>query len=145
MPSKPQQPRRLPSGFYSKLQFWNQWLPLIKMSYSLSYSENFHFSNFQHPASGVVNKFEKWMFLSKNLFNFLLKTPQPLLPYLAWTYLLQDNWFWFHLLEIRYIFSIFRQSRLLFQQKFLSEFLTGITMTSAYRSFFRNCWSLAFF
>ena len=45
-----------------KLHFWNQWLPLIKMSYSLSYLENFHFSNFQHPASEAAYKFEKWKF-----------------------------------------------------------------------------------
>ena len=34
-------------------------LPLIEMSYRLSYLENFHFSNFQHPASEAANKFEK--------------------------------------------------------------------------------------
>jgi hypothetical protein len=28
------------------------------MSYRLSYLENFHFSNFQHPASEAANKFE---------------------------------------------------------------------------------------
>ena len=28
-------------------------------NYSLSYSENFHFSNFQPPASEAANKFEK--------------------------------------------------------------------------------------
>jgi hypothetical protein len=35
--SKPQQPQNPPSGFYFKLHFGNQWLPLIKMSYRLSY------------------------------------------------------------------------------------------------------------
>ena len=39
-----------------KLHFWNQCIPLIKMSYRLSYWENFHFSNFQHPASEAANK-----------------------------------------------------------------------------------------
>ena len=51
MTSKPQQPRRPPIGFWFKWYFRNQWFPLIEMSYRLHYSENFHFSNFQHPAS----------------------------------------------------------------------------------------------
>ena len=55
--SKPQQPSTPPSGFYFKLHFWNQWLPLIEISYRLSYLENFYFSNFQHPASEAANKF----------------------------------------------------------------------------------------
>ena len=55
MTSKPQQPRRPPIGFWFKWHFWNQWLPLIEMSYSLSYTENFHFSNFQPPASEAAN------------------------------------------------------------------------------------------
>jgi hypothetical protein len=59
MTSKPQQPQNPSNGFYSKLHFLNQWLPLIEMSYRLSYLENFHFSNFQHPASEAANKFEK--------------------------------------------------------------------------------------
>ena len=59
-PLKPQQPRRLPGGFCFRLHFWNQWLPLIKMSYRLFYLENFHFSNFQHPVSRAAIKFEKW-------------------------------------------------------------------------------------
>ena len=54
MTSKPQQPRRLPSGFYLKLHFWNQWLPLIKMSYRLSYSENFHFSNLLAASEALM-------------------------------------------------------------------------------------------
>ena len=29
-----------------------------QMSYRLSYLENFHFSNFQHPASKAANKLE---------------------------------------------------------------------------------------
>ena len=40
--SKPQQPQNPPDGFYSKLHFWNHWIPLIKMSYRLSSLENFH-------------------------------------------------------------------------------------------------------
>ena len=55
--SKPQQPQRPPSGFYFKWHFRNQWLPLIKMNYRLPYSENFHFSNFQHPASERIGQY----------------------------------------------------------------------------------------
>ena len=54
--SKPKQPQNPPSGSIFKLCFLNQWLPLIKMSYRLSYLENFNFSNFQHPASEAANK-----------------------------------------------------------------------------------------
>jgi hypothetical protein len=58
--SKPQQPRRLPSGFYFKWHFRNQWLPLIKMSYRLPYLENFHFSNLLAASEAGCWKFEKW-------------------------------------------------------------------------------------
>ena len=45
-------------GYFQWLHFWNQWLPLIEMNYRLSYFENFHFTNFQHPTSKAANKFE---------------------------------------------------------------------------------------
>ena len=69
MTSKPQQPRRLPSGFYSKLQFWNQWLPLIKMSYSLSYSENFHFSNLLAASEAGCWKLKNESFPNKAIYS----------------------------------------------------------------------------
>ena len=62
MTSKPQQPWRLPSGFYFKFHFWNQWLPLIKMSYRLTYLENFHFSDLLAASEAGCWKFEKWKF-----------------------------------------------------------------------------------
>ena len=40
MTLKPQQPQNMPSGFYSILYFWNQWLPLIKISYKIFEVEN---------------------------------------------------------------------------------------------------------
>ena len=43
--SKTQQLQNLPSGFYFRLHFWNQRLPLIEMNYRLSLLENFIFSN----------------------------------------------------------------------------------------------------
>ena len=39
---------------------------MIKMGYRLSYLDNFHFSNFQHPAQKAANKFEKWKFSKKD-------------------------------------------------------------------------------
>ena len=50
------------------------------MSYRLSYLENIHFSNFQHPASEAANKFEKWNRI--RLFSPLSK------------YLGQNRYFW---------------------------------------------------
>ena len=37
MVSKPQRPKTLPSWFYLKLNFWNQWLLLIKVHWKLSF------------------------------------------------------------------------------------------------------------
>ena len=72
MTSKLQQSQRPPSGFYFKLHFWNQGLPLIKMRYRLFFLENFHFWNFQHSASEAANKFEKWKLAKWNeqIFDF---------------------------------------------------------------------------
>ena len=39
------------------------------MSYRLPYSENFHFSNFQHPAAEAANKFEIESFPNKAIYS----------------------------------------------------------------------------
>ena len=62
MTSKPQQPRRPPIGFWFKWHFWNQWVPLIEMSYRLPYSEIFHFSYLLAASEAGCWKFEKWKF-----------------------------------------------------------------------------------
>ena len=44
-------------SIFLELHFWNQWLPMIQMSYRLSYLENFHFSNLIAALEAVCWKF----------------------------------------------------------------------------------------
>ena len=61
-PRRPRGSQKGLSEFFQKIHFLNQGKALRKMSYSLSYLENFHILNFQPPASEAANNLEIWKF-----------------------------------------------------------------------------------
>jgi hypothetical protein len=77
--SKPQQPQNLPSGFYFKLHFWNQWLPLIKMHCAVRYLFDFDLKIrsgqvcCQHNCTALKKNENKrnFPFLNKNFYSLI--------------------------------------------------------------------------
>ena len=66
MTSKPQQPQRLPSGFYLKLHFWNQWLPL---AIACLIRKTFIFQIFIIQPPRLLRNLKNESFLNKTIFK----------------------------------------------------------------------------